>query len=80
MRRNHDKEKYMPVEKRWLTAAEMSQYLNLNIKSLYRAGHLRKLPYAKVPGVGIRYDKKAIDDLLERESITPRDYGRLIKE
>lgn len=70
----------MPIEKRWLTAREISQYLNLNVKSVYRAVHLRKLPYAKVPGVGIRFDKKAIDDLLEQESITPRDYGIQLKE
>lgn len=69
----------MPIEKRWLTASETAEYLNLNPKSVYRACHARKLPYAKVPGVGVRIDKRALDTLLEQESITLRAYGKRIE-
>ena len=69
----------MPIEKRWLTAAETAAYLNLNPKSVYRACHLRKIPHAKLPGVGLRVDKWALDKLLEQESIEPREYGRRIE-
>ena len=66
----------MPIEKRWLTASEAAEYLNLNPKSVYRACHQRKLPHAKVPGIGIRIDKRALDALLERESLRPKEYGK----
>jgi excisionase family DNA binding protein len=70
----------MPLEKRWLTAFETSEYLNLNPKSVYRACHARKLPYAKVPGVGLRIDKRALDALLERESISPIELGKRLEK
>jgi excisionase family DNA binding protein len=52
------------IEKKWLTAAETAAYLNLNPKSVYRACKDGRLPFAKVPGIGIRIDKNAIDQLL----------------
>lgn len=70
----------MPIEKRWLTVADTADYLDLNPKSVYRACHARKLPYAKVPGVGVRVDKRGLDELLERESIGPRDYGKRLMD
>ena len=66
----------MPIEKRWLTAIQTGDYLHLHPKSVYRACLARKLPYAKIPGVGVRIDKRALDALLEQESIEPRDYGK----
>jgi excisionase family DNA binding protein len=69
----------MPIEKRWLTASETADYLHLNPKSVYRACHARKLPYAKVPGIGVRIDKREVDALLERESIDPREYGKRLE-
>jgi excisionase family DNA binding protein len=70
----------MPIEKRWLTAVETAAYMNLNVKSVYRACRARKLPYAKVPGVGVRIDKRALDALFEQESISPRDHGKRIEQ
>ena len=54
----------MPLEKRWLTAAEAGEYLHLHPKSIYRACHERKIPYAKAPGIGVRIDKEGLDVLL----------------
>jgi len=54
----------MPIEKRWLTATETAQYLGLHPKSVYRACRARKIPYAKVPGIGVRIDKQGLDGLL----------------
>ncbi|MDW7759006.1 MAG: helix-turn-helix domain-containing protein [Acidobacteriota bacterium] len=69
----------MGIERRWLTASEAASYLNLNKKSIYRSCHQRKLPHAKVAGIGLRIDKRALDALLERESIGPREYGQRLE-
>jgi excisionase family DNA binding protein len=70
----------MPIEKRWLTAVETGEYLHLHPKSVYRACLARKIPHTKIPGVGVRIDKQALDALLEQESISPRDYGRRLEQ
>ena len=66
----------MPMERRWITAVETAEYLGLNPKSVYRSCSARKLPPAKVPGVGVRIDKRALDALLERECLRPKEYGK----
>jgi len=70
----------MLIEKRWMTAAETGEYLHLHPRSVYRACRARKLPHAKIPGVGVRIDKKEIDALLEQERISPRDYGKKLEK
>lgn len=72
-------EKKMNLERRWLTAREASEYLNLNLKSVYRACSEKKIPYSKIPGVGVRVDKKALDALLERRGNGPEEYGDILK-
>jgi excisionase family DNA binding protein len=54
----------MAIERRWLKASEAAQYLGLHTKSIYRACRTHKLPYAKVPGIGVRIDKRGLDALL----------------
>ena len=70
----------MPIEKRWMTAAETGEYLHLHPKSVYRACQARKLPHAKMPGIGVRIDKRELDALLERESISPIEYGKRLED
>jgi excisionase family DNA binding protein len=70
----------MATERRWLTAAETGEYLHLHPKSVYRACLARKLPHAKIPGVGVRIDKRELDVMLERESVTPGEYGKRLKD
>jgi excisionase family DNA binding protein len=72
-------DKKMAFERRWLTARETSEYLNLNPKSVYRACSEKKIPYSKIPGVGVRVDKKALDALLERRGHGPEEFGDILK-
>ena len=52
-------------EKRWLSVAETAAYLSTSKKHLYSLASRRILPSSKLRGVGIRFDKKALDRLLE---------------
>ena len=54
----------MPNERRWLKAAEVAEICGIHVKSVYRACRAQKLPHAKVPGIGLRIDKLALDALL----------------
>jgi len=49
------------TERRWLTQPRRGDYLHLHPKSVYRACLARKLPHAKIPGVGVRIDKRELD-------------------
>ena len=57
----------MPLpESRWLKVKQAVQYLQLHEQSVYRACILNRIPHVKLPGVGIRVDKKKLDQMLER--------------
>jgi len=53
------------MEKRWLTARETSEYLSLNLKTVYSLVTRGELKAGRVGG-SIRIDKKAIDEKLEK--------------
>lgn len=69
----------MTIEKRWLRASEAGEYLGLHIKSIYRACKQRKIPFSKIPGIGMRIDKRELDLLLEERGINPRAFGRILR-
>ncbi len=70
----------MSIERRWLKASEAGEYLGLHVKSIYRACHHRKIPFSKIPGIGMRIDKHKLDDLLEAQGISPRDFGNVLRD
>ena len=61
----------MAIERRWLTAAEASEYLHISKAGLYRACSRRQIPHAKIRGVGLRIDKRGLDAQMEREGRGP---------
>ena len=67
------------IERRWLKVSETGEYLGLHPKSVYRACHSRKIPFAKVPGIGVRIDKRELDELLERRGIGPEKFGKSLR-
>jgi excisionase family DNA binding protein len=69
----------MLIERRWLRISEAGEYLGLHPKSVYRACSERRIPFSKVPGIGIRIDKRALDALLERRGQGPEEYGHVLK-
>lgn len=53
------------IERRWLTVKETANYLNLHPQSVYRDCYKGKIPFSRVPGIGLRIDKKALDEQLQ---------------
>ena len=70
----------MDLERRWYTAREIGDYLKLSLKGVYKACSRRRLPFSKIPGVGVRIDKQALDALLERLAISPVQFGESLKK
>lgn len=66
----------MSIERRWLKVSEAGEYLGLHPKSIYRACSQGKIPFSKVPGIGLRIDKQELDELLEQEGFDPRESDR----
>ena len=61
----------MPLpESNWLKVKQAAEYLQVHEKSIYRACVLNRIPYIKLPGIGIRIDKKKLDELLEQAGKT----------
>jgi excisionase family DNA binding protein len=69
----------MTIERRWLTAPEVGEYLSLHPKSVYRACRTHRIPYTKAAGVGVRIDKLELDRMLERMRISPEEFGKSLK-
>lgn len=70
----------MPIERRWLKASEAGEYLGLHVKSVYRACKQKKIPFSKIPGVGLRIDRYLLDRLLEELGYSSKDFGKTLKE
>ena len=60
------------VDKRLLKPREAALYLGLKVDTVYRKARLRELPSVKV-GRCLRFDKNALDRLIEQHSIETID-------
>jgi excisionase family DNA binding protein len=69
----------MTIERRWLTAPEVGEYLGLHPKSVYRACRSRRIPSSKAPGIGLRIDKLELDAMLEQMGVSPAQFGQALK-
>jgi len=47
--------------RRWFKVAEVAGYLGLSQHHIYRMHRLGQLPSFKLPGLGVRIDRKALD-------------------
>ena len=56
-----------PVGKRLLGVREASQYLGLDVDTVYKKSRLRELPSVKV-GRALRFDVKALDRYIEQNA------------
>jgi len=61
------------MERRWISAKEAAQYLNLHIKTIYRLVSIGTILYSKIPSYGIRIDKVKLDQILEAHKVSPAD-------
>src|SRR5580692_2203600 len=60
------------VGKRLLNVEEAAGYLGLKVDTIYKKARLRELPYVKV-GRALRFDKQALDRLIEQHTIETID-------
>ncbi len=60
------------VGKRLLNVREAAQYLGLEVDTIYKKARLRELPCVKV-GRALRFDKQALDRLIEQHTIKTID-------
>ena len=51
----------LPDSRRWLKVAEVASYLGLSQHHIYRMHRRGQLPSFKLPGLGVRIDRKALD-------------------
>ena len=50
-----------PDSRRWLKVAETAIYLGISLHHVYRMHRRGQLPSFKLPGLGVRVDRKALD-------------------
>jgi excisionase family DNA binding protein len=60
------------VGRRLLNVREAAAYLGLEVDTVYKKSRLRELPCVKV-GRALRFDKQALDRLIERQTIKTID-------
>ena len=53
--------------RRWLRISEVARYLNLSEHQCYRMHWKGQLPSFKLPGLGVRVDRTALDLRIEEE-------------
>jgi len=68
----------MPFERRWFKIAEVAPQLGVSKWSLYRLAAKKQIPVARLEGLGLLVDMKALTARLERATVKPRD-SRLIR-
>jgi excisionase family DNA binding protein len=59
----------MAIERRWFKISEIAEYLNLHPQSVYELWGKGIIPGTKIKGIGVRLDKKKLDELLEENSL-----------
>jgi len=58
------------MQKRYINAKELSEYLSLPIGSLYQMTSRKQIPYVKI-GRLLKFDIKDLDKWLEKKKVKP---------
>jgi len=66
------------MQRRWISAKEAAQYLNLHLKTIYRLVARHAIPFTKIDGYGIRIDRIELDRLLEAEEYLPQNFSSIL--
>jgi len=56
----------LPDSRRWLKCPEVAIYLGLSLHHIYRMHRRGQLPSFKLPGLGVRVDRIALDAKIEQ--------------
>lgn len=57
------------MEKRWLPVKSAAAYISINYKTLYDLIGKGEIPHVRRKGIGIRVDKKKLDEMMEASEI-----------
>jgi len=60
------------IERRWLKVKEVAELMGISVKGAYAAVAARKLPRAKIPGIGVRVDRFALEAMLVGDGKKPQ--------
>jgi excisionase family DNA binding protein len=55
-----------PDSRRWLKVTETASYLGVSLHHVYRMHRRGQLPSFKLPGLGVRVDRLALDAKIEK--------------
>ncbi len=61
------------MESNLLTAAEASRIFGCHLKTCYRLASERRIPFIRIPGVGLRFPKDKIEAFINAQTIVPKD-------
>ena len=56
----------LPNSRRWLKVVETASYLGVSLHHVYRMHRRGQLPSFKLPGLGVRVDRLALDAKIEK--------------
>jgi len=59
------------IQKRLLTIKEASEYLGIQVKTLYKWVYEKKIPYVKFSHKSLKFDKIKLDEWIDRQTIHP---------
>ena len=60
-----------------LKISELSQILQVKVKTIYSWTHTRKIPFVKVNGA-LRFRKKSIDNWIEKQEKEPKNLKKIL--
>jgi len=64
------------MEKRYINIKEMSEYSGIAVKTIYNWVGQRKIPFHKVNGKMVRFDKFEIDKLMANNKVPAYNAGK----
>ena len=61
--------------KEFLTAKEVSKLFQIHLHTVYRMVWLKMIPFIRKRGVGLRFDREALEAWIKEGRIEPKDQG-----
>jgi excisionase family DNA binding protein len=59
-----------------ISVQELSKMLNFAPRTIYRWVKDRRIPFVKMPGNDIRFDKQKIEAWIENRTVKPKNLGQ----
>ena len=63
----------MSVQKELMDIRKASAYLGIKVNTLYEWVYTRRIPHFKIGGRSIRFDRRALDQWIEKQMVEARE-------